>query len=41
MIPEKNKERVKKYYAAFNEGGDPPFEEFFSSDFIDRNGYPN
>jgi predicted ester cyclase len=37
----RNKEVIKQYYAVFNEGGDVPFEEFFSSQFVDHNGYPN
>lgn len=41
MFAEKNKEIIKHYYSIFMKGGDVPFEEFFSPEFVDHNGYPN
>ena len=40
MDIETNKNIIQKYYASFNKGGDMPFEDYFSCDFIDHNGYP-
>jgi predicted ester cyclase len=39
MGTEENKKIIEQYYATFNKGGDVPFEEYFSSDFLDHNGY--
>ena len=41
MNAETNKIIIKQYYSAFNKGGDVPFEKYFSSDFVDHNGYPD
>jgi steroid delta-isomerase-like uncharacterized protein len=41
MVIAGNKEIIESYYSSFNKGGDVPFEKYFSSDFIDHNGYPD
>jgi predicted ester cyclase len=40
MLVENNRELIKQYYSAFNKGGDIPFEDYFSPEFVDHNGYP-
>jgi predicted ester cyclase len=41
MNAETNKNIIKQCYFTFNKGGDVSFEKFFSSDFVDHNGYPD
>ncbi len=41
MSAETNKNIIRQYYSAFNQGGEVPFESFFSPDFFDHNGYPD
>ena len=41
MTIQENKDLIERYYAAFNKGGEVPFEDFFSTTFVDHNGYQN